>query len=117
MHLAPGYTVLMAFSPIPGAQEKVSRLRARYARVAESLEGLEAEVEEQQNKLNRLHQENDRGDYRPEYDDPMDVEDSSTAVTAEMLRQEEEEIKMLEQKQAEMERQIKEMEREINMRR
>ena len=74
--------------------------------------GLETEVEKLQAKLNRLHQQNDMDEYGHKYDDDaMDIEDVSSVVTVEMLRQEEQEITHLEQKQADMEREIKEMER------
>lgn len=97
---------------VPGAHEKIAAMRQRHARLEASLEYYETRLAEQTAQLGRLNRS--RGDY---VDDDAEIEEEpqeDVILTAEDLRREEEEVKLLESKKRGLEDRVHSMGRDIS---
>jgi chromosome segregation ATPase len=111
-------------SPIPGAFDRIARLRSRYSQLTANIAHYEQRVASQTSQLNHMSQPNTYDNYT-DLQDAEEEEDahryphysasSAAAVhmTAEDLRLEEEEIRALERKKQALEERVSGMEKDI----
>ena len=97
-------------SHIPGAEERIRKARERYEHLSESLDNYEALVEAQRQQLDLL-----QGGEAEENED-VDLQPEEEEVTEDMLDAEEEEIRELEERKAELEARIKNVDRQMSRR-
>ncbi|KAG0643472.1 DASH complex subunit Spc34 [Tuber brumale] len=97
--LLMGAERLLGVYHIPGAEERIHRARERYDHLAESLENYEALVEAQRQQLDLIQ--------GPEPEVIEEEEEVGDEITDEMLAAEEEEIRELEERKAELEERIR----------
>jgi len=102
--LLMGAERLLGVYHIPGAGERIHRARERYDHLTESLENYEALVEAQRQQLDLLQ--------GPEPEE-AEEEEVGEEVTDEMLAAEEEEIRELEERKAELEERIRNVDRRM----
>lgn len=110
--LLEGAEKLLGVYQVPGAHEKIAAMRQRHARLEASLEYYETRLAEQTAQLGRLNRS--RGDY---VDDDAEIEEEpqeDVILTAEDLRREEEEVKLLESKKRGLEDRVHSMGRDIS---
>jgi chromosome segregation ATPase len=96
-------------SHIPGASRRITVARERFEQLTESITVHEDLVEAQRSQLDLMNQHMDE---REEEEPPAQQEPEY--VTDEMLKQEEETIKQLEQRRDEMESKIKNLDRQMS---
>ena len=97
-------------SPIPGAQERIAAMRQRHARLEASVEYYQSRLDEQTAQLSSLKRSRDYDEDEPELEPEPVVE----VMTAEDLRREEEEVRMLESKKRGLEDRVHSMGRDIS---
>ncbi|RPA95051.1 DASH complex, subunit Spc34 [Choiromyces venosus 120613-1] len=106
--LLMGAERLLGVYHIPGAEERIHRARERYDHLTESLENYEALVEAQRQQLDLL-----QGPEPEEMEVDVEEEEVRKEVTGEMLAAEEEEIRELEERKAELEERIRNVDRRM----
>lgn len=114
---------LSVLSPISGAPERITSLRARYQKLSSSITRFESRVSKQTVQLAKMNRpKDDDEDDEPEDEDcDLENEDATTRqassheiqVTPEELRREEEEIRELEKKKRSLEDRINGMDRDL----
>lgn len=114
---------LSLLSPIAGAPERISSLRARYKKLSSSIARFELRVSNQTVQLAKMNRpkDEDNDDEAEDEDYDFENEDASTRqvasqeiqVTPEELRREEEEIRELEKKKRSLEDRINGMDRDL----
>lgn len=108
-------------SPVPGASDRIARLRNRHSQLAANIAHYEEKVATQAAQMDRMYQTTDTDDHDHDNndDDNIDIYDNPEAttqtlrMTREDLRQEEEEIRALEQKKRALEERVTGMEKDI----
>jgi predicted nucleic acid-binding Zn-ribbon protein len=101
-------------SPIPGASERISAMRTRYSQLQSSIEYYESRIADQTTQLNRLNQAREFIDEGPEETEAESDTIFYQPMTEEDLKQEEEEVRRLEQKKKGLEERVNSMGRDIS---
>jgi chromosome segregation ATPase len=96
-------------SHIPGAKRRIAVARERFEQLTESIAVHEDLVEAQGKQLELLNQHMDDGE-----EEKPPVKQETEYVTNDMLEQEEEAIRLLEQKRDELESKIKSLDRQMS---
>lgn len=107
-------------SPVPGASDRIARLRNRHSQLAANIAHYEDKVATQATQMDRLYQPADTDDYDyninrdhvDTHDDP-EVTTQTLHMTRDDLRHEEDEIRALEQKKRALEERVTGMEKDI----
>jgi predicted nucleic acid-binding Zn-ribbon protein len=97
-------------SPISGAQERIAAMRQRHARLGASIEYYQSRLDEQTAQLSSMKRSRDYDDD----DEELEPEPVVEVMTAEDLRREEEEVRMLESKKRGLEDRVHSMGRDIS---
>ncbi|KAL1306627.1 hypothetical protein AAFC00_005306 [Neodothiora populina] len=109
---------LSSVYPIPGALDRIARMRSRHAQLAANIAHYEDQITTQTSQLDNMYQPKD-------YSEPQEIEDeedmhddfapkqSSHFMSAEDMRQEEDEIRALERKRRALEERVSGMEKDI----
>ncbi|GAB7357134.1 hypothetical protein MBLNU459_g7930t1 [Dothideomycetes sp. NU459] len=117
--LLEGAEKLCAVYPVPGALDRIARLRSRYSQLTANIAHYEDKIATQAAHMDRMYQSTapDDGDddHVDVYDDDQELLASAQTVrmTREDLRREEEDIRTLEQKKRALEERVTGMEKDI----
>ncbi|KAH8903261.1 DASH complex, subunit Spc34 [Coniochaeta sp. PMI_546] len=110
--LLRGAEKLCTVYPLPGAKERISSLRQRYAHQSNTLAYYEARVEEQSEALGRMNK-----DHLFDDDDDEEQEDATgfhgDVWTDEELRREEEEVRELDKMKRELQERLKDLDKDL----
>lgn len=101
---------------VEGTEERVRRLRERYAVIMGSLGHYKQKVERQTRELERMNRGEDwdvDDDEEGEYEGGHGEEEEGVEITEEDLRREEEEVRELERRKRELEQRVREMEKDL----
>lgn len=110
--LLRGAEKLCTVYPLPGAKERISSLRQRYAHQSNTLAYYEARVEEQSEALGRMNKDH-------LFDDDEDEEQEDVTGfhgdcwTDEELRREEEEVRELDKMKRELQERLKDLDKDL----
>ncbi|KAK3112396.1 hypothetical protein LTR53_011367 [Teratosphaeriaceae sp. CCFEE 6253] len=102
-------------SPIPGAAEKISALRARHQQLAANIAHYEDRVARNAQELQLMNRPPSRGGEREDVEvvDPDEEEDAAGQMTRHDLKVEEEEVRRLEGKKKGLEERVSGMEKDL----
>lgn len=105
---------LTKHSPIPGAAEKISSLRNRYAQLSSSIDHYDERVRRQATQLEKISRPHEFGDLDDEGEmSTEDQDEEELEITEEDLRREEDEVRELEKKKKALEDRVNGMEKDL----